>query len=107
MKLRKPVPMWLFLKSGKLITAGSIASVLNKDGEFFVAAEDMKPLEQALNDINAVQNIHFKNSRYYLTLGAGMTSSQLNQTLFERGIVVSELGHERANLEANFLELVK
>ena len=40
-------------------------------------------------------------------LTEGKDSSYLNKALFDKGIVASEIGIQKSDLEANFLDLIK
>ena len=95
------------LKSGKLLTYGPIQAVLNKQEQVYVAAEDMGLLKAVLGQIDGVSGIKESSNKIYLMLAQGKDSAYLNKALFEKGIVVKELGVQKPDLEANFLELVK
>lgn len=95
------------LKSGKLLTYGPIQAVLNKQEQVYVAANDMGLLKVVLGQIDGVSSIKESSNKIYLMLAQGKDSAYLNKALFEKGIVVNELGVQKPDLEANFLELVK
>ncbi len=97
------------LKSGNLLTFGPIHSVLNSKESVFVAANSIEPelLKLTLSQIDGVSNINQSGKRFYLMLAQGKDSAFLNKALYEKGIIVSELGVQKPDLEANFLELIK
>lgn len=94
------------LKAGNLLTFGPIQAVLNKQEQVFVVADDIELLKICLSQIDGVSNIKASTNKVYLMLAQGKTSAYLNKALFEKGIIVSELGVQKPDLEANFLELI-
>ncbi|MDF1674023.1 MAG: ATP-binding cassette domain-containing protein [Vicingaceae bacterium] len=94
------------LKQGNLLTFGPIQAVLNKQEQVYVAADDMEMLKLVLAQIEGVSNIKPSTSKVYLLLEQGKDSAYLNKALFEKGIIATELGMQKSDLEANFLALV-
>ncbi len=95
------------LKLGNLLTHGPIQSVLNKQDQIIVASDNLDLLKLTLGQIEGVSNIQQEGDKLSLMLATGKDSSYLNKALFDKGIVLSEIGVQKANLEANFLELIK
>jgi len=95
------------LKLGKLLTTGPIESVLNNQEQVFVAAENLDILELTLSQINGVSNIAKKGNKIAVMLAEGKDSAYLNKALFDKGIVATEIGVQKSDLEANFLEIIK
>lgn len=95
------------LKQGNLLTYGPIAAVLNKQEQVYVASDDLDLLGVTLGQIEGVSNIKKTSNKIYLLLAEGKTSAYLNQALFDKGMVLTELGIQKPDLESNFLELVK
>ena len=95
------------LKLGNLLTYGPIQSVLNNQEQVLVASENLDLLKLTLAQINGVSNIKQIGYKVSLILAKEKDISYLNRTLFDKGIVVSEIGVQKADLEANFLALIK
>ena len=97
------------LKQGNLLTFGPIHSVLNNQESVFVAANNVETelLKLCLSQIDGVSNINQAGNKFYMLLAQGKDSAFLNKALFEKGIVVTELGVQKPDLEANFLALIK
>lgn len=95
------------LKQGNLLTSGSIRQVLNKQEQVYVVANDLSLLKACLGQIEGVSNITSTNNKVYLTLAEGKDSAYLNKCMFDKGIILSELGVQKSDLESNFLELIK
>lgn len=94
------------LKQGNLLTFGPIQAVLNKQEQVYVAANDMEMLKLVLGQIEGVSNIKPSSTKVYLLLDQGKDSAYLNKALFGKGIVATELGIQKPDLEANFLALI-
>jgi ABC-2 type transport system ATP-binding protein len=94
------------LKQGNLLTFGPIQAVLNKQEQVYVAANDMEMLKLVLGQIEGVSNIKPSSTKIYLLLEQGKDSAYLNKALFDNGIVATELGIQKPDLEANFLALI-
>jgi len=95
------------LKLGNLLTTGPIESVLNNQEQVFISSENLDILKLTLSQIDGVNNIVQKGTKVSVMLAEGKTSAYLNKALFDKGIVASEIGIQKSDLEANFLELIK
>ncbi len=95
------------LKLGNLLTFGPIQTVLNNQEQVFVASDNLDILKLTLSQIDGVSKINQVDDKVYLTLTEGKSSADLNQALFDKGIIVSEIGVQKSDLESNFLELIK
>jgi ABC-type multidrug transport system ATPase subunit len=95
------------LKHGNLLTSGPIQTVLNQQEQVFVASDNLEILKLALSQIDGVSEMNQAGNKIYLKLAEGKSSADLNKSLFDKGIIVAEIGIQPANLEANFLELIK
>jgi ABC-2 type transport system ATP-binding protein len=95
------------LKHGNLLTSGPIQTVLNQQEQVFVSSDNLEILKLALSQIDGVSEMNQAGNKIYLKLAEGKSSADLNKSLFDKGIIVAEIGIQPANLEANFLELIK
>jgi ABC-2 type transport system ATP-binding protein len=95
------------LKLGNLLTTGPIQSVLNNQEQVFVSAENLNILKLTLSQIDGVSNITENGNKIAVMLAEGKDSAYLNKALFDKGIVASEIGVHKSDLEANFLEIIK
>ena len=95
------------LKLGNLLTYGPIQSALNNQEQVLVVSENLELLKLTLAQIDGVSNVKQIGDKVSLILKQGKDISYLNGTLFDKGIVVSEIGIQKPDLEANFLELIK
>lgn len=95
------------LKLGNLLTFGPIQTVLNNQEQVFVSSDNLDLLKLTLSQIDGISGINQVNNKVYLMLAEGKTSAYLNKALFDKGIIVSEIGVHKSDLESNFLELIK
>lgn len=95
------------LKLGNLLTFGPIKTVLNNKEQVFVSSDNLDILKLTLSQIDGVSGINQIDNKIYLMLDDGKNSADLNKSLFDKGIIVSEIGIQKSDLEANFLELIK
>jgi ABC-2 type transport system ATP-binding protein len=95
------------LKLGNLLSYGPIESVLNNQEQVFIASENLDILKLTLSQIEGVSNITQKGNKISVLLADGKDSTYLNKALFDKGIIASEIGIQKSDLEANFLELIK
>lgn len=95
------------LKLGNLLTYGPIQSVLNNQEQVFIAADDLEILKLTLSQIDGVSNINQSGNKVSVMLAEGKDSAYLNKALFDKGIIASEIGVQKSDLEANFLEIIK
>ena len=95
------------LKLGNLLAYGPIQEVLNKHEQVYVSSDDLDLLKICLSQIEGVSNVKTSSNKVYLTLHKDKDTSYLNKALFEKGIVVSEIGVKKSDLESNFLALIK
>ena len=95
------------LKLGNLLTTGPIQSVLNNQEQVFVSSDNLDILKLTLSQIDGVSNITENGNKIAVMLAEGKDSAYLNKALFDKGIVASEIGVHKSDLEANFLEIIK
>jgi ABC-type multidrug transport system ATPase subunit len=95
------------LKLGNLLTFGPIQTILNNQEQVFVSSDNLDLLKLTLSQIDGISGINQVNNKVYLMLAEGKTSAYLNKALFDKGIIVSEIGVHKSDLESNFLELIK
>ena len=84
-----------------------IESVLNNQEQVAIVSENLDLLKLTLSQIDGVSNILQKGNKVTVMLTEGKDSAYLNRALFDKGIVASEIGVYKTDLEANFLELIK
>lgn len=92
------------LKYGDLIAAGSVSEILGGEPIIEVSAPDLEQLKSVLSQLNFVTDLKEDGSILALKMKAETTATDLNKTLFDKGIVLSHLHVRKKSLEAEFLE---
>ena len=95
------------LKNGKLLMQGAIGDLLTSKNEFSLNSQDVEQLKSCLKTHPRFSKVENKEGKLFATFNDTIKGSELNQFLFEKGIVVSELVEVKSSLEDEFLEIVK
>ncbi|MCD4695348.1 MAG: ATP-binding cassette domain-containing protein [Bacteroidales bacterium] len=94
------------LKSGKKLFSGKVSDVLNLSDSIEVYSENLQMLHLALNEFKGLKEVETEKDMILARLESGLTASDLNSYLVEKGIVLSHLALRKKNLEQQFLELL-
>ena len=95
------------LKNGKLLMQGAIGDLLTSKNEFSLNSQDVEQLKSCLKTHPRLSKVENKEGKLFATFNDTIKGSELNQFLFEKGIVASELVEVKSSLEDEFLEIVK
>lgn len=95
------------LKEGRLLTQGSVSSILSKDILIEVGANDMEGLLSELQTINQVLKITRRPLYFEVSVPDGFDPTSLNNELMQRGVALRHLNTKRNRLEDDFLEITK
>ena len=95
------------LKNGKLLMQGAIGDLLTSKNEFSLNSQYVEQLKSCLKTHPRLSKVENKEGKLFATFNDTIKGSELNQFLFEKGIVVSELVEVKSSLEDEFLEIVK
>jgi ABC-2 type transport system ATP-binding protein len=94
------------LKKGRLLSEGSVGSILSGDVTIELQSEDMVLLEKVLQEINQVNHIRRINNVLEISVPNDFDSATLNRQLMQRGIALQQLTIKKHSLETEFLEIV-
>jgi ABC-type multidrug transport system ATPase subunit len=96
------------LQKGKILTSGKVSDILGSNDLIEVMANDMEKLEM-LAKLHPLIKAATKNNagRLELSFSAPMSTSELNEYFYQKGIIVSHLLLRKKTLEAQFLELTR
>jgi len=94
------------LKNGKLIKAGSIASILS-DKKHFEVNSKHPDFEERLASLSFVVSFAKESSHYLIRCSEDFDSQVINEMFFTEGIVLNHLVLHKESLEAEFLNLVQ
>jgi ABC-2 type transport system ATP-binding protein len=95
------------MQQGQLLQSGKVADLLSDQPRIELSAPDLTLLRQKLDKLPVVQQVDFENSRVIATVDTGVSPGQLNQKLYEQGIVIDHLAMRPQNLEEQFLSLTQ
>jgi ABC-2 type transport system ATP-binding protein len=94
------------IKSGNLLTAGSVDEVLITDEIVEVAADDLDTLENVLQQMGGFVSLKKQNNVLQLHYSNGnANAASINQYCFQNSIALNHLQLKRKSLETKFLEL--
>lgn len=94
------------LKTGTLITSGSVEDVLIDEDVIEVVAADNNKLVSVLNQIPGKTNITIKEQTIQVHFPKGTAKpEELNQYCFNNGVVLQQLSIKKKRLEEKFFEL--
>ena len=95
------------MKSGRLLSNGSVKDVLGNNEVVEISNEDLEKLKQTLVRNPEIKTIAQEGNKLVLTLSENMDIAGLNKYLVEQGIMLTHLAVKKKSLEAEFLEITK
>ena len=95
------------LRTGEKIFQGSVQHVLNQKQRIEIFAEDHERLRRELENDSRVLNLEHQNGLYIIEVKDDLTPAALNQSMFDKGLLISHLAMVRSNLEEMFLEILR
>lgn len=94
------------LQKGKILTSGSVTDILGSNDIIEVFADDIGKIEMLAKAHPSIKTVtKSKSGKLELTFTDSVSTSQLNEYFYTRGIVISHLLLRKKTLEAQFLEL--
>lgn len=97
----------VILKYGVAIRQSGIQDIIGGARQIIVAARNLSEIETILPSIEGVTLNKLKDNQIVLDVNGNITTEQINQFFFNKGIVLSELREIRKSLEDQFLEITK
>ncbi|WP_431242623.1 ABC transporter ATP-binding protein [Flavobacterium sp. P21] len=95
------------LRKGEILYSGSVDEMSANEGFFEVSSDDNFTLKSILSNHPNVDHIKEEDGKILVYLKSELATSDLNQFLFSKNIVLNHLVKRRNSLEAQFLELTK
>ena len=95
------------IKRGSLLATGPVGSILNNDKLIEIGAENMAELALLLESHQAIRKIDRHDDFYLLAVDPNLSSLELNQLAFQKGITLTHLAVKQKSLESEFLEITK
>lgn len=104
-EVQKVCTHFCVLKKGNLVHTGPVALVGSGAETVEVIAESPQ-LPELLDAFSGASAIIRDNGAFHVTLREGFTGKDLNQFLFDKGVVASHLVTQKKSLEKQFLEIL-
>lgn len=104
-EVQKVCTHFCVLKKGDLVHTGPVGMVGSAAGTVEVFA-DTPHLHELLNSFPGAQGVTRENGAFQVALREGFSGRDVNQFLFERGVVASHLVTQKKTLEKQFLEIL-
>jgi len=96
------------LKSGELVMQGKVDDILSGKEVVYITVENPEEAHTALTNCQLVERFEQeKSAEFRVLLKKDSSPSDLNQYLFDKGVVTSRLVKQQNTLESEFLELIK
>lgn len=97
----------VILQHGVAIRQSGIENILEDTRQVKIACSDNKAIEKHIAGIEAAKINTIEEDHVLLDVNDTLTTSDINQYFFEKGVVLSELREVRKSLEDQFLEITK
>jgi ABC-type multidrug transport system ATPase subunit len=104
-EVQKVCTHFAVLKKGTLMHCGPVDDV-GKGTETVEVGADVENLNEMLLSFKGASTINRENGVFQVTLQDGFRSKDVNQFLFEKGIVATHLVTKKKSLEKQFLEIL-
>ncbi|MCD4745483.1 MAG: ATP-binding cassette domain-containing protein [Bacteroidales bacterium] len=95
------------LKEGKKLFSGNVNDVLNISDTIEIASNNLEVLSIAVNEYDKIISVKKEGNLLIVKLSEGTSTSDLNNYLISKGIVLSHLSMKKKNLEKHFFEILK
>jgi ABC-2 type transport system ATP-binding protein len=104
-EVQKVCSHFAVLKKGNLVYSGPVEEV-GKGSETVEVMADAPDLGALLQAFKGTSSINRENGSYQVQLQDGFKSKDLNQFLFDKGVIASHLVTKKKSLEKQFLEIL-
>lgn len=97
----------VILKYGVAIRQSAIQDVIGSARQIIVSSSNLSEIESLIPSLDGVTLNSKKDKTIVLDVVGNMSTQQMNQYFFDKGIVLSELREIKKSLEDQFLEITK
>lgn len=104
-EVQKVCSHFAVLKKGNLVYTGPVEDV-GSGSETVEVAADNANLNELLLAFTGTSSINRENASFQVSLREGFKARDLNQYLFEKGVIASHLVTRKKSLEKHFLEIL-
>ncbi|MFT5970753.1 MAG: ABC-type multidrug transport system ATPase subunit [Flavobacteriales bacterium] len=96
----------LVLQRGEKLYQGTVAGLNSEFDQIIVNSDKTEELKATLEAMAEIQKVESIENKLTVTLTTDLTTAELNQRLYSKGIVLSHLERNKKTLEKHFLELI-
>ncbi|HEY0653884.1 MAG TPA: ATP-binding cassette domain-containing protein [Chryseosolibacter sp.] len=104
-EVQKVCTHFAILKKGVLVHSGPVGDV-GKGSETVEVMAEVENLNDILLQFAGTTTINRENGLFHVTLRDGFKGKDLNQFLFEKGVIASHIVTKKKSLEKQFLEIL-
>ncbi len=95
------------LKNGVKLHEGPVNDILGETNTVEISSDDLARLEETVKGCSGVTKVLASNGSLQLELSEHFTAQDVNQYLFQQGIVLKKLVTQTNSLEKQFLKILK
>ncbi len=95
----------IVLRYGVTLYQGTVDGMLANEGFFELQADNLDALIQAVSNHESVDKVEVQDGKALVYLKASLEAGELNQYLFNKNIVLTQLLKRKTSLEEQFLKL--
>lgn len=93
------------LRQGVMLYQGTVDGMIANEGFFELASDDLQQLKEILKNHSAIKSITIEETKLIAYLNTQLTAKDMNQYLFEKGVILNHLVKRKHSLEEQFLQL--
>lgn len=105
-EVQKVCSDFMVLRKGKKVFQGNVLEALSHETRIVVGAEDIEQLRSSVGELSGIAKMEMEEQLLVLTLDGQLTTKDVSQHLFNRGIVLSHLSKREGSLEQQFLKIL-
>lgn len=96
----------LVMRKGVMLFIGNVSDVLAVSDSIEMAAADMVQLGAAISEFPGFSSVAGSNGLLQVHFSMAVNTSEINEFLYRKGIILSHLSEKKRSLEQHFLELL-
>ncbi|UKN03651.1 ABC transporter ATP-binding protein [Paracrocinitomix mangrovi] len=97
----------VILKKGVVIAQSDVESILHSAKQIVIKSDKVEACKEIINNKEGIDLVSVNDGEMILSVAENISTADVNQLFFEKGVVLSELRIMKKSLEAQFLEITK
>lgn len=94
------------LDHGKNMYSGSVDAILSETPLIEISSDDLEKLFNALSNYTKIKSIYQEADKVIIMLDEDSNSADINEYLFNNGVIVNHLCNRKKTLEKHFLQIL-